>query len=417
MSRSLRILLIAEACNPEWTSVPLLAFYWYRALKTRVRVTLVTQLRNRPALMRCLDEDDEVIFIDSEKVARRCSELGRMVSGGAEGSLGIRGAMSWPAYVYFEQLLWKMLRTRLQRGDFDLVHRLTPLSPIFPSPLAGRCPVPFVMGPLNGSLPWPRGMDHIRAREGERLSRLRRLYRVLPYWRQTFERSACNIVAARHVFRELPRRARERAVLLPENGVDTDVFSPNGARASSGKRPFTILFVGRLIPLKQPALILEAVARMPSREGVRVVYIGAGPEKTVLMQATERLGLSGQVQILGHVPHAQLPGHYCSASLLALPSIHESGGAVLLEAMACGVPCAVLDYGGPGEYVTKETGVLVPLGRTPQMVDDFASAFATLRQDANRLQQMSDAARERVRTQFTWDAKVSQMVQIYRSLR
>lgn len=47
-----RILLIAEACNPEWTSVPLLAYYWYRALRKRANVTLVTQIRDRAALLR-----------------------------------------------------------------------------------------------------------------------------------------------------------------------------------------------------------------------------------------------------------------------------------------------------------------------------------------------------------------------------
>lgn len=48
----MRVLLIAEACNPEWTSVPLLAYYWYQALRIYVDVTLVTQVRNKEA--RCL---------------------------------------------------------------------------------------------------------------------------------------------------------------------------------------------------------------------------------------------------------------------------------------------------------------------------------------------------------------------------
>ncbi len=417
MSSRIRVLLIAEACNPKWTSVPLLAYCWYKALRDRISITLVTQIRNRAGFEENGDDLRDIEFIDSEPVAGPLHKLAQVLTLNHPTALGPRGAISWPAYLYFEHLVWKRFRIPLLRGRFDLVHRLTPLSPTFPSPIAALCPVPFVLGPLNGSLPWAPGTEHIRRGEGESLIHVRPFYRALPYWRQTFERSALVIVAARHVRQDLPYRVRRRTVVLAENGVDVDRFSSHGRSPVSKRGPFTILFVGRLVPFKQPALILEAVSRINrNEEDIRVVYVGEGPEHARILKTAKKLGLEEQMRLLGNVPHEQLPMCYRTASVLALPSVHESGGAVLLAAMACGLPCIVVDYGGPSEYVSGSAGIKVPLGNQSDIAAGFARAIEFFLQNPQRLDVRSEAARRLATQRYSWDSKSQAMVGLYHSL-
>src|SRR5262249_47067294 len=162
MSDRLRLLLIAEACNPMWTSVPLVGYNLARALADRpeLDVTLVSQVRNRPALEADpISKAARLHFVDNEWLARPLYSLARFLRGGT--------AMAWPSYMVFEHEVFRQFWRPLQEGRFDLVHRVTPLSPTMGSPLARLTKVPMLIGPLNGGLPWPREFPELRRRERE----------------------------------------------------------------------------------------------------------------------------------------------------------------------------------------------------------------------------------------------------------
>ncbi len=412
--RPLRVLLLAEACNPEWTSAPLLAYYWYRALRSKLDVTLVTQVRNRPAFERMTPAPANVVFIDSEPVARPCYRIGRWLTFGRAGGLATKGVAAWPAYLYFEYLTWRLFRDRLLRGEFDLVHRLTPLSPTIPSPLARVCPVPFVLGPLNGAIPWPRGTWRERWREGGALSPFRRAYRWLPFVQSTYTRASLILAGTRYVERELFQLFGCQCRYLPENGVDTDLFHPGDRQPPGAIEPFTLLFVGRLIELKNPAIVLEAVrAAGLAPKDVKVVFVGAGPEENRLRAMVRNTPWLSTTVFAGWVPHVQLPGYYRTASLLVLPSTHESGGAVLLEAMACGLPSLVLDHGGPAEYVTDDAGVRIPLGSNEQLVGRISQVFTRLYADRPLLNRLGTACVDAVQRSWRWETKAARLTALY----
>jgi hypothetical protein len=69
-------------------------------------------------------------------------------------------AFSYPFSLAFEWRAWRQLRRRIFADDFDIVLRIMPMTPALPSPFAfflRKGPIPFVIGPLNGGLPWPPG--------------------------------------------------------------------------------------------------------------------------------------------------------------------------------------------------------------------------------------------------------------------
>src|SRR4051812_12333835 len=157
-ARRPRVLLIVEGCNPEMISVPLVGYNQARELMKLTDAHVVTHWRNREALVKAgWREGGEFTCIDTERLSKFTWWLGERISGRGKGWT-LQQALYTPTYYYFEHLVWKQFGGRIGRREFDIVHRLTPLSPTVPSLIAARCKaagVPFVVGPLNGGVPWP----------------------------------------------------------------------------------------------------------------------------------------------------------------------------------------------------------------------------------------------------------------------
>lgn len=410
-----RVLVIAEAANPEWVSVPLVGWSIATALRAHHDVHIVTQIRNREAFLRAgLVEGQDFTAIDSEAVARpiwKLAEILRMGKG--KGWTMVTALSSKLAYPYFERKLWKAFGRRIAAGEFDVVHRVTPLTPTANSLIAARCAkagVPFVMGPLNGGVPWPRGFDAERRREREWLSYVRGAYRLSLSRRRMIRATAAIIAGSRHTASEFAA-ARDRLTLIPENGIDPARFSLRAAQP--GTLPIRCAFVGRLVPYKGPDMLIEA-AEPFLRDGSMVLdMLGDGPLMPALKDMVAAKGLDRVVTLHGWVDHKEVQSLLSQSQLLTFPSVREFGGGVVLEAMALGVVPVIADYAGPGELVTPGTGIKVPMGSRAEVIAGFRAALGRLIAAPGDIPALSAAALRRVEDHFTWDRKARQIGAIY----
>ncbi|MGZ9809040.1 glycosyltransferase family 4 protein [Pseudoroseicyclus sp. H15] len=401
-----RILLIAEAANPEWVSVPLVGWSLAQALAEREDVHLVTQIRNRDAVLRAgLQEGRDVTFIDSEALMRPAWKLGERLGGtGGKGFTALQ-AVSALAYPYFERLVWRAFEARLKAGEFALVHRITPLSPTAPSPLAARLAkigVPFVLGPLNGGVLWPKDFEAERRAEREWLAPFRAAHKALPGRGATFAHAAAVLAGSRHTAGELPRTARDRTIWLPENAVDPARFPAKPPRAPG---PLRAVFIGRLVPYKGPDMALAAAAPLIREERMTFDIIGDGPMAEALKGEAARQGLTSGVTFHGWLPHAEVAATAGQADLLLFPSIREFGGGVVLEAMAMGLAPLVVDYAGPGELIAPGTGYLVPLAPRATLVPSLTQLLIRLADAPAEVAATGARAREMALHHYTWAAK------------
>ena len=416
--KRLRILVIAEAANPEWTSVPLIGWDLSQALSRVVDAHLVTQVRNRGAILRRgLVENRDFTAIDNEAFAARLSKFSTRLRGGAGKGWTTASAFSSLAYYSFEYTLWSRFRERLQNGEFDLVHRITPLSPTSQSLIARRLAkldIPFIVGPLNGGVPWPRAFRPRQHAEHEWLAHVRSMYKLLPFYRSMRRHSAAIIVGSQFTRQDMPEWAKNKCIYLPENAVNVSLFgTPRTPKASS---PLQAAFVGRLVPYKGADILIEAAIPFLHAGTLQLHIIGDGPQKPLLLQKVRDLNLKGAVRFHGWIPHERIQEELRVCDFLALPSVREFGGGVVLEAMALAVTPMVADYAGPSELVDDTTGIRVPFSDERSLVEGFRSAMADVIRSPERLNVLGASARAKTLAQFTWDAKAQQILDIYRAV-
>jgi glycosyltransferase involved in cell wall biosynthesis len=408
-------LVIADQCNPEWESVPLVGWSHFHALGELADLHLVTRSWNRPALERAgLVSDRDFTSFDTSALFHPMETLVRLISGPNKG-WAMLTALSLPSYLLFEYLLWRHFRKDLKAGRFDLVHRITPLSPAVPSLLAARCQkigVPFVLGPLNGGLPWPPSFPNLQRQDGELLSRFRNAYRLMPAYRATRRCAAAIIVGGRHVLNDMPEKWHRKCVYVPENGIDLARFPPPTVRPPS--KVLRVAYLGRLVPAKGADMLIEAAAPLLSAGQMTLDIIGDGPERARVEALTKNCGVGDKVRFVGPIPHPRVAAHLSQYDLLGFPSVHEFGGAVVLEAMAMGVVPLVVDYGGPSELVSPNTGFAVPLGTRAEVVAATRRVLEQIVASAEMLQPMSVKAAFRARRLFSWPAKARQTFEVYR---
>lgn len=169
--------------------------------------------------------------------------------------------------------------------------------------------------------------------------------------------------------------ARPDDVTVISNGVDLEAFQ---YRAMEGRKPNSILFVGRLDAEKGLDVLLRATALLDPKTRVRVTVIGAGHLEGSYHRLAAELGIESRVEFAGRQSGAQLATPYQRSAICVLPSRVEPFPLVMLEAMAAGAPFIGSAVGGIREAVIPgETGLLV----APDDPRELAGALARLLDD------------------------------------
>jgi glycosyltransferase involved in cell wall biosynthesis len=166
--------------------------------------------------------------------------------------------------------------------------------------------------------------------------------------------------------------------------------------ASAGGR-FELLFAGRLIREKGIFDLLEAVARMRTRERTHVTIAGEGPESMALRAKAEELGLADAVTMTGHLGERELGLLYERADVFVLPTYFGEGlPTVLLEAMGHGLPIITTRLRGAADHLVAGDNAVFVEPRDP---DALASALDAMLADADASAEMGERNRLKV-TEF-----------------
>ena len=235
---------------------------------------------------------------------------------------------------------------------------------------------------------WPVVYDPLRARVGWLIESVAapRAFRGLPY-----------VAVSEATRRELVEQGVDPAsITVVHNG--TEALPDSGASRDAAPR---ILVLGRLVPHKRVEHVIAAAAVLRHRHpGLTVAVVGDGWWADELRAIADRQGVADIVDFTGHVTEAEKARQVDRAWILALPSLKEGWGLVVLEAASRGVPAvAYAEAGGVAESIVDGvTGVLVHGDEGA-----YIAALDSLLADTSRREQMGERARARS-TEFSWDA-------------
>lgn len=335
-------------------------------------------------------------------------KLGKLASALARARI-LRGPI-FASRLYFLAYALRVARDARREGcDVVHLHNLVSFVPVF------RAILPGVRIVLHMHCEWLTQLDeHVTGR------RVRQCDLVL----------GCSDHITGKVRARFPEAAeRVRTVY---NGVDPERFAP----AATGADRRTLLFVGRLSPEKGVHLLLEAFGRLCERYpdlGLTVIGPEGASPREFLVDASDDPLVSGlaryyeapymvtleglldpaqraRVDLVGRVPHDELARRYQAATVLVNPSLSESFGMSLIEAMACGTPVVAARVGGMPEILEHgATGLCVPANDAGEL----AAAIAELLDDDERRAEMGRRGRERVLDRFAWDRIAGDVLSLY----
>lgn len=210
--------------------------------------------------------------------------------------------------------------------------------------------------------------------------------------------------------------SRTRVTVIP-NGVNAEDFPDAdvaGFRHRHGLPAApTILFMGRLNPIKGPDLLLHAF--LNSRQAFPEHHlVFAGPDGgmlTELHETAERSGMGGMVHFIGYVGGADKSAAYRMADLLVVPSRQEAMSIVAIEAGICGIPVLLTDQCGFGEIRVIDARLEVPATES-----GIADGLARLLSETGLLEKLSPAWSRFVERKYSWTALAPEYLKLYQRI-
>lgn len=398
-----KVILSAYSCDPSRGSEPSYGFNWANQLALLgYEVYCVTTSKGKGAIEKELrgTNNPRFIYVDLpfglDNIYHK-SQLGM--------------------YLHYFLWQWKAYRSvkkKHKKIKFDLAHHIT-WGSIQQGSFIYKLAVPFVFGPAGGGQKSPESLKrfYLNAWQSEKKR---------DYVTEKFKRynPACFkmlkmaevVLASNQDTKDLAEDLGcENVHLVLDVGLPKSFYPKVMPERKTNSERLKLLWVGRFMPRKGLMLLLEVMNNLKDHTAIELTIVGDGEMKNEVMSGIEKYGLTN-VLCVGKVPFTEVTKYYASHDILVFPSLRDSAGVQLIEAMAYGLPIISLDLNGASLLIAENRGVKIPVTDAEQVIVDFAQAIKRLNEDRIILETMSKNAFEYSK-QFIWEDKIKDITEKY----
>ena len=407
----MKVLISAFACQPNRGSDYGVGWAWATKLaKMGHEVWVITWSNNQPQIERELKTNSvsNLHFVyckDATWVCKAYQFVGAI-------RIPLGSAVVWNfSCTWWQWDAYQLAKSLHEEIVFDVVHHVTNTS-VRRCSFMGFLNIPFIFGPLAGGVKAPLSLRKGYPFIGKFIDSIRdfnnSLVKFDPLMHLSFAKATkiyCDSKPTQALIPKLYQDKSEVLFSMPSYEISQ---SDRLVENSTVKDFFQVLFVGRFLYWKGIHLGLQAFARLHDKfPNSRFTLIGKGPQADWLQRLSEQLGIEKAVDWIPWMEQKELDSIYIQHDVLLFPSLHDSGGMVVIEALSKGLPTICLDLGGPGTIVDETCGQVVKTNKLSEerVVRSLGNALTELADNSQLLQQLSVGASARPR-KFAFDRVV-----------
>jgi len=313
------------------------------------------------------------------------------------------------------KLAEKIAAERGVEGQVTVIHQTEPNSPVAPRAISKKH---FnVFGPINGNIYYPKIFQH-KEKISARFRRmmhfpLQRFNKI--FFRNLSKADLILVAGGERTVESLIVGGCEKEILVEtlDCGVNDRIL--DRARVQHKGENYRYIHFGRLIFCKCTVLIIESLLK--TKNLVCLDIVGTGPELENCKQLVKDLGLEDRVRFLGWYSQADLFESFNQYRGLVLPSIGDSNGIVIQEAMAVGLPPVCLDWGGPQLLIEHNvTGYLIEPKSVDYITTKMAECLDKLGGDGDLAERFSIESRKKAEN-WRWSIVAKEWISYYDNLK
>lgn len=301
---------------------------------------------------------------------------------------------------------WAWLWVKHSGIRFDVIHHVTMNDYRIPSELYKAKGAKVIWGPMGGAQVTPRPLKVYE--KNQLVASFREFVNKSCSWNPFYKkalRSYYKIYCINNeTQKQISRIVGKDVPLMPELAL-RDEYKNLPIR--KGKNDILkIVFVGRLIGKKGIAFLVDALSLMPTDMDWELLIFGDGDDRALIEKQISDSGIGKNVKLMGNRPLNQIAEAYQQADVFVLPSLRETSGNVLLEAMAYAVPIVAFDTSFCRLLKEVDCGVFINTDQALEGIkEDWRKAIVTLGQDKELAKQMGLNGYKYVNSKLTWDEK------------
>ncbi len=411
MKDSINIALVVENISKKMGGEAHKIFIYLQKLEEKGHsVWLVTHSRVKEELNKELsvEQFSKTRFVKDTKLQIFLSRMSLFFSS------RIRELIFGQAIYIISQLKSKnIVKELIKEQNIQIVFQPTPNTPFAPSALYDLG-VPVVMGPLNGGMTFPPELQLDPPWLNQILHFSQLLSKILNTWIPG-KLKADKILVANQRTKELLPKGYQGKVYenIIECGVDLSAWKYSKPKAFDSET-ISFVYTGRLVDWKGVNYLIDAFKKVSDQMDATLKIIGKGDEKQKLQDQAKSLGLESSVKFVEWMSHEELQKYLGNCDVFVMPSLRESCGGSILEAMAIGLPVIVIDWGGPGVIVDSSCGIKVKPNSPDKLVNELAKAMIELAKSPELRIKMGQNSRKRIVDQhYDWNSKIDYLIKLF----